>query len=45
MWYSPISGKYARLNCQGVINKEAVTCIKWLPGTENLFIAGYEDGR
>ncbi|TPX32091.1 hypothetical protein SmJEL517_g04754 [Synchytrium microbalum] len=44
MWYSPISGKYARLNRQGTINKEAVTCIKWIPGSESLFIAGHEDG-
>ncbi|TPX70675.1 hypothetical protein SpCBS45565_g01663 [Spizellomyces sp. 'palustris'] len=50
LWYSPISGKFARLNKQGVINKSAVTCIKWMPprGTrddENFFIAGFEDGR
>ncbi|KAJ3300727.1 hypothetical protein HK104_006025 [Borealophlyctis nickersoniae] len=44
MWYGPISGKYVRYNRQGVINKSAVTCIKWMPGSENLFIAGYEDG-
>ncbi|TPX45366.1 hypothetical protein SeMB42_g04028, partial [Synchytrium endobioticum] len=44
MWYSPISGKYARLNRSGAISKEAVTCIKWVPGAETLFITGYEDG-
>ncbi|RKO84565.1 hypothetical protein BDK51DRAFT_30478, partial [Blyttiomyces helicus] len=44
MWYSPLSGKYARLNRQGVIKKSCVTCIKWMPGSENLFLAGHEDG-
>lgn len=45
MFYSPISGKYFRLNKQGLVNKTAVTCIKWLPGSENLFMAGFEDGH
>ncbi|KAJ3373452.1 hypothetical protein HDU91_000067 [Kappamyces sp. JEL0680] len=42
--FSPISGKYNRLNRAGAIHKYPVTCIKWLPGSETLFIAGFEDG-
>ncbi|KAJ3073592.1 hypothetical protein HDU98_001187 [Podochytrium sp. JEL0797] len=44
MVYSPISGKYTRKNKQLVITKAAVTCIKWMPGSENLFIVGFADG-
>ncbi|KAI9329389.1 hypothetical protein DFJ73DRAFT_964275 [Zopfochytrium polystomum] len=43
--YSPISGKYVRLNKNGVINKTGVTCIKWMPGSENLFMVGFEDSQ
>eukprot|EP00842_Homolaphlyctis_polyrhiza_P006095 jgi/Hompol1/6487/HPOL_000777-RA len=44
MWYSPISGKFARMNRSGAIHKHAVTSIKWLPGSESLFMAGFDDG-
>ncbi|KAJ3269425.1 hypothetical protein HDV01_001423 [Terramyces sp. JEL0728] len=40
----PISGKYIRLNRGGIIHKCAVTYIKWIPGSENMFIAGFDDG-
>ena len=42
--YSPISAKYHRLNRAGAIHKFAVTSIKWIPGSESLFIVGFEDG-
>lgn len=42
--YSPISGKYCRLNRAGAIHKFGVTCVKWIPGSENLLIVGFEDG-
>jgi catabolite repression protein CreC len=29
---------------QGMINSHAVTEIKWLPGSENLFLAAHQDG-
>ena len=29
---------------QGVINSHRVTCVRWVPGSEDLFIASYEDG-
>ncbi|KAJ3245987.1 hypothetical protein HDU78_008165 [Chytriomyces hyalinus] len=44
MIYSPISGKYVRKNKQRPMNRYSVTCIKWMPGSENLFIAGFGDG-
>ncbi|ORY53035.1 WD40 repeat-like protein [Rhizoclosmatium globosum] len=44
MIYSPISGKYDRKNKQFVISKSAVTCIKWMPGSESLFMVGFADG-
>ncbi|KAI9104687.1 WD40-repeat-containing domain protein [Phlyctochytrium arcticum] len=49
LWYSPISGKFARINKGGAIHKAAVTSIKWmpprgLPNDENYFLAGFDDG-
>ncbi|KAI5778172.1 WD40-repeat-containing domain protein [Geopyxis carbonaria] len=44
IWFDPISNKYARINKNGAINSHAVTEIKWLPGSENLFLAGHNDG-
>jgi catabolite repression protein CreC len=44
LWYEPISQKYARINKNGAINSSAVSHIKWLPGSENLFLASHLDG-
>ena len=44
IWYEPMSQKYARINKNGVINNSPVTHIKWLPGSENLFMASHENG-
>lgn len=44
IWYEPMSQKYARINKNGVINSSPVTHIKWLPGSENLFIASHANG-
>jgi WD40 repeat protein len=44
MWYEPISQKYARLNKNGSISNAAVSDIRWLPGSENLFLAACMDG-
>ncbi|KAH8154140.1 uncharacterized protein LAJ45_01908 [Morchella importuna] len=44
IWFDPMSNKYARLNKNGMINSHAVTDIKWLPGSENLFLAAHQDG-
>ncbi|KAF9889392.1 hypothetical protein FE257_007293 [Aspergillus nanangensis] len=45
LWYEPISQKYARINKNGVINNSPVTHIKWVPGSENLFMAAHANGQ
>ncbi|KAI5807410.1 catabolite repression protein creC [Peziza echinospora] len=45
MWFDPMSNKYARINKNvGQINRHPVTDIKWLPGSETLFLATHMDG-
>jgi WD40 repeat protein len=44
IWYEPMSQKYARINKNGVINATAVSDIRWLPNSENLFLASHVDG-
>ncbi|KAF2139395.1 uncharacterized protein K452DRAFT_320521 [Aplosporella prunicola CBS 121167] len=44
IWYEPMSQKYARLNKNGVINKSAVSEIRWLPNSDSLFLAAHMDG-
>lgn len=42
--YNPISGKYTRYNRNGVLNNTSCTTVKWIPGSENEFIATFSDG-
>jgi Ras family protein T1 len=44
IWYEPISQKYARINKNGSINNTPVSFVKWIPGSENLFLASHMDG-
>ncbi|EPS41467.1 hypothetical protein H072_4617 [Dactylellina haptotyla CBS 200.50] len=44
VWFEPMSNKYSRLNKNGAINNSAVLDIQWIPGSENLFLAGHADG-
>ncbi len=44
IWYEPMSQKYARINKNGAINNSPVSHIKWIPGSENLFLASHMDG-
>ncbi|KAF2009379.1 WD40 repeat-like protein [Aaosphaeria arxii CBS 175.79] len=47
IWYEPMSQKYARINKNGAINNavaSAVTDIRWIPNSENLFLAAHMDG-
>ncbi|KAI9869243.1 MAG: hypothetical protein M1813_000031 [Trichoglossum hirsutum] len=44
MWYEPTSQKYARLNKNGTVNSSAVSQIRWIPGSENLFLAAHVNG-
>ncbi|KAJ2783032.1 hypothetical protein H4R18_001933 [Coemansia javaensis] len=43
VWYDAISGKYARLNKNSGYTP-AIMCVKWLPGSDSLFLAGTADG-
>ncbi|KAJ1726229.1 hypothetical protein LPJ61_005334 [Coemansia biformis] len=43
VWYDAISGKYVRLNKNsGYI--PAIMCVRWIPGSDSLFMAGTADG-
>ncbi|POS86733.1 hypothetical protein EPUL_001733, partial [Erysiphe pulchra] len=44
IWYEPISQKYTRLNKKGIINQHAISEIRWIPGSESLFLAAHIDG-
>ncbi|KAL8716059.1 MAG: hypothetical protein Q9225_006255 [Loekoesia sp. 1 TL-2023] len=44
MWFEAFSQKYARINKNAVINSSPVYQIRWLPGSENLFLAAHMDG-
>lgn len=44
IWYEPISQKYTRLNKNGIINENSVSDIKWIPGSENLFLVAHTNG-
>ncbi|KAK4229359.1 hypothetical protein QBC38DRAFT_114588 [Podospora fimiseda] len=44
IWWEPISQRYTRLNKNGVINKTPVSEIRWIPGSEHLFLAAHMDG-
>jgi WD40 repeat protein len=45
LWYEPLSQKYARINKNGVVNNSPVTHIKWIPGSENFFLAAHANGQ
>lgn len=44
IWWEATSQRYARLNKNGVINGTPVAQIKWIPGSETLFLAAHMDG-
>jgi catabolite repression protein CreC len=44
IWYEPMTQKYARINKNGIINASPVSQIRWIPGSENLFLASHMDG-
>ncbi|ROT36275.1 WD40 repeat-like protein [Sodiomyces alkalinus F11] len=44
IWWEPVSQRYTRLNKNGVINGTPVSEIRWIPGSENLFLAAHMDG-
>lgn len=44
IWWEPFSQRYTRLNKNGIINNTPVSDIKWIPGSECLFLAAHLDG-
>ncbi|KAK5652718.1 hypothetical protein OQA88_9571 [Cercophora sp. LCS_1] len=46
IWWEPISQRYTRLNknLKGIINGTPVSEIRWIPGSEHLFMAAHMDG-
>jgi WD40 repeat protein len=44
IWYEPITQKYSRLNKNACISGAAVSDVRWMPGSENLFLAACMDG-
>ncbi|ODH12952.1 hypothetical protein ACO22_07749 [Paracoccidioides brasiliensis] len=44
LWYEPMQQKYARINKNGAINGSPVSHIRWIPGSEQLFLAAHADG-
>ena len=44
VWFEAYSQKYGRINKGNIISSSPITEIKWLPGSENLFLASHLDG-
>ncbi|OJD09714.1 hypothetical protein AJ78_08963 [Emergomyces pasteurianus Ep9510] len=44
LWYEPMQQKYARINKNGAINSSPINQIRWIPGSEHLFLAAHADG-
>ena len=44
VWYEPFSQRYNRINKNGVVNLSPVSDVKWIPGSECLFVASHMDG-
>ena len=44
IWFEAYSQKYVRINKGNVISSSPITEIRWLPGSENLFLASHMDG-
>jgi WD40 repeat protein len=44
IWYEPFSQRYNRINKNGMINPTPVSAIRWIPGSESLFLAAHMDG-
>ena len=45
IWYEPMSQRYARINKNSSVNSSPVSYIKWIPGSENLFMAAHSNGQ
>ena len=44
VWFEAYSQKYVRMNKGNIISSSPISEIRWLPGSENLFLASHMDG-
>ncbi|ORZ23520.1 WD40-repeat-containing domain protein [Absidia repens] len=44
VWYDPLCHRYTRFNKHGALHNAKVTDIKWVPGSEDLFMVAFNDG-
>ena len=44
IWWEPFTQKYSRINKNGVINPHPVVDVRWIPGSEQFFLAAHKDG-
>ncbi|KAI9024382.1 WD40-repeat-containing domain protein [Phycomyces nitens] len=44
VWCDPIGNKYCRINKGGIMNDSSVTMVKWVPGSEDRWMASFNDG-
>ncbi|KAI8341089.1 WD40-repeat-containing domain protein [Chlamydoabsidia padenii] len=44
IWYDPLCHRYTRFNKHGIIHNAKVTDIKWVPGSDDLFMVSFDDG-
>ena len=44
VWFEAYTQKYVRVNKNNIISPAAISEIRWLPGSENLFLASHMDG-
>ena len=44
VWFEAYSQKYVRINKGNIISSSPISEIRWLPGSENLFLASHMDG-
>ncbi len=44
IWYDLINSKYSRINKNGILNKNCLLDLKWLPNSKNLIVGLFSDG-
>ncbi|OAD75208.1 hypothetical protein PHYBLDRAFT_26020, partial [Phycomyces blakesleeanus NRRL 1555(-)] len=44
VWCDPVGNKYCRINKGGIMNDSSVTMLKWVPGSEDRWMASFNDG-
>lgn len=44
LWLEPVSSRYTRFNKGALFTDSAVTQVRWLPGSESLFLTSHADG-